>query len=68
MILMPDHTPTKLKHAITLIRLIKGTVSLEMMDQNLNAVERILEGLAGAVINDTEPSQNRKLAVTELSE
>jgi hypothetical protein len=62
---MPDHTPTKLKHAITLIRLIKGTVSLEMMDQNLNAVERILEGLAGSAINDTEPSQNRKL-VTPL--
>ena len=64
---MPDHTPTKLKHAITLIRLIKGTVSLDMMDQNLNAVERILETLQSGIINDTEPSQNRSLAgVKEL--
>jgi hypothetical protein len=66
-ILMPDHTPTKLKHAITLLREVKRTVSVELTEQNLNAIERILETLAGSAINDTEPSQNRSLAgVKEL--
>lgn len=67
MILMPDHTPTKLKHALTLLRGVKRTVSVELTEQNLNAIERILETLQSGIINDTEPSQNRSLAgVKEL--
>lgn len=67
MILMPDFTPTKLKHALTLLREVKRTVSVELTEQNLNAIERILETLQSGVINDTEPSQNRSLAgVKEL--
>ena len=67
MILMPDFTPTKLKHALTLVKLAQNTLSDEMKEQHLREIERLLQQLESGVINDTEPSQNRSLAgVREL--
>ena len=67
MIQMPDFTPTKLKHALVFVNLAKLTDNMEMKNQHLREIERLLQQLESGIINDTFPNQNRPLpGVKEL--